>query len=213
MSDKKEWFYAVHLAEEPRGPFSKKEVLELIEKDVLNLDDFVWAAHLKERKWHRIFELEDFATLLQVYPKCPLPKELAKGRRTERKKSGAEKRRQMYGGENRYRRYPRAPFRGRVFLSDDHHLERADAVDISEKGLFVTKDNADTNFRLGQTLHMTICDSAFGSSFSVYGVLVRAEPGQTGYGFYFLRVDPRVKRKIARYVIDRLQNENQAEAG
>ena len=86
-------------------------------------------------------------------------------------------------------------------------------VNISEKGAFIEIDEADA-FEKGEVVTLTIRGSNQLETFSVTSVIMRVVHAADvdGYGCFFLRLNPQIKRKIARYVLDTLNREEEAVA-
>lgn len=68
---KSSWY--VHLQGENVGPLSTATVTSMLQQNRLQFVDFIWEESLT--KWHRIMDLDQFASLLPTYPKAAIPKE------------------------------------------------------------------------------------------------------------------------------------------
>lgn len=66
---KHSWY--VHLEGENIGPLSTEKVSQMLQQNRLQFVDFIWAQHLT--KWHRINDLDQFASLMPPYPKVAIP--------------------------------------------------------------------------------------------------------------------------------------------
>ena len=119
-----------------------------------------------------------------------------------------------YGRENAYRRYPRAPISAEVIIRNGHQYHRATAVDVSEKGLQIHIDNLD-HYHRGEEVIVTIRNAPGIGTFSAPAVIMRVldgtqndhngKKGKMGYGLFFLRLNPLVRRRVSAYVIKQLQ--------
>jgi hypothetical protein len=210
MAEKELWYLPSSDQMEPLGPFDTSEIQFKLDQGELSLDSYIYGAHFKEQKWMRLFELETFQSKFSLYPKCPFPKKRAKGLNQQLKTvklnhSGKGE----YGLENEYRRFPRAPMNGEAIIHNQKYFLKGSIKDISEKGLYLIGENksAEKIFTKGEEVILTVIDSDLDETFSTHGVIINIiEKGNSiGYGFFFLRLNPHVKRSIAEYVIKTLK--------
>jgi len=75
---KSTWY--VHIQGENIGPLSTANVSSMLQQNRLQFVDFIWAESMT--KWHRIMDLDQFASLLPQYPKVGIP-DLAAGEALE----------------------------------------------------------------------------------------------------------------------------------
>jgi uncharacterized protein (TIGR02266 family) len=68
---KTSWY--VHVDGENIGPFSTEKVSSMLQQNRFQFVDYIWAKHLT--KWHRISDLDQFASLMPSYPKIGIPAE------------------------------------------------------------------------------------------------------------------------------------------
>lgn len=207
MSEQHYWYFAETKKDEISGPHTTQEIQSMLERQVLRPDDYVWASHLGSSRWQRICDVKFFHSYLVPYPTLKVPKLTgSKGSKSSTLEfSGAGE----FGTENMYRRYPRAPLDVEVILHDKIHLQRGRTIDISEKGVFFELSSLQSEFKKGDQVTVTFrkAPGELGT-FSVKGVIVRFSETDTGgrYGVFFLRINPKIKRNIAQYIIKVLKD-------
>lgn len=64
------WY--VHIQGENIGPLSTANVTSMLQQNRLQFVDFIWEESMT--KWHRILDLDQFASLLPPYPKAGIPR-------------------------------------------------------------------------------------------------------------------------------------------
>jgi hypothetical protein len=205
MDKKIEWYLPNHNGAEPHGPFSQEQVLAKLDSRELELDSHIWGVHFEQDRWMRIFELPEFAALLEKYPEVPTPKRRSRGLQSTKTHSFDFKKKEgEYGIQNEYRRFPRAPLICEIIIHDQKDFTQSATVDISEKGVSIKCEN-NTMFESGAEVTITLVDTPFAGTFSVNATVMRVlDKPFRGYGLYFLMISPQLKRKIAQYVIETL---------
>jgi hypothetical protein len=181
------------LVESSLGPYSTNEILDLIKKDDLRIDDFIWAETLKENRWHRLFEIDEFKNLLKKYPNVKLPKTHSSGLKFKQLETLKFK---------EQRRYPRVDLNAKAIIHNNIQYEQTNCFDISEKGLFLRTENTYL-FEQGEEVIITVRNAEDIGTFSADSVIIRVQnpPMLTGYGIQFLRLNPKIRQSIAKYII------------
>ncbi len=206
MSKAVSWYIPNQTGTEVVGPLSLEEVESKIRSGELRPDSFVYATHMKAHRWHRVFEVQEFQKYLGSAPVAALPKHLGGVKTMEKLDFSALE--GEYGKENAYRRYPRIPFETDILVHNNNKLFRGKVFDISEKGtsliindhqLFEKGDEVVVTFRNGK-------DDL--GTFSAPAVVVRVNNDgmATRYGIFFLRLNPKVRRKIAQHIMRVVQS-------
>lgn len=206
MEKKTEWYLPNEESITPEGPFSEEVIITKLKSGEIKMDQFIWGSHFSQTRWMRILELPEFATCLIKYPACPLPKKRSRGQSQQQVATHFDFSQQKgeYGVENEYRRFPRAPFACEIIIHNQKEFIRCKAVDISEKGLSIQAEES-TLFKLGEDVVITLLDTPYAGTFSMNATIMRClDKPFRGYGLYFLTINPSIKRKIAKYVIDTL---------
>lgn len=209
MTPKREWYLLDRETYESTGPFSDADIQSRIKSGEVKLDDFIWANHLGGSDWKRVFEIDDFKSVLNNKPRLPAPKVLSRGLAESKDRTVAQmdhlKRREgNYGKENLYRRYPRAPIKVQVIIHNDYVYTKGETVDINEKGVFVHVSDLQ-NFEKGDEVIVTLRDAPVLGTLSIPSVILRVHNDPSpGYGVYFLRINPNLRRLIAEYVLKEL---------
>lgn len=194
------------------GPYDFLEIVSKIETGQLHMDDFTWGPELPEKRWYRFYELEIFSPYLKALPKSIVPQALSRGmsRQIEQVCLNFEKLGE-YGVENQYRRFPRAPFHAEAIIHNQKIYCHAECIDISEKGLQVNVP-AKVPFLSGEEVMITVFRAPYLGTFSVLSVIIKIfnenSLEKSGLGIYFLKLNPKEKRKIAHYIIHVLQGKN-----
>ncbi len=207
----KKWYLPNAENFDAKGPFSTEDIEKLLKTKELFVDNFIWSDDLIEEKWLRIFECPEFHLALHQYPKCTLPKKHSKGLasqviKVQFKNEGSGD----YGRENNYRRYPRAPISSKCIVHNQKIYIEAYCVDISEKGILIEVNDLSA-FKEGEEIMLTIVEHNLLGTFCVSAIVIHktSNNGKNLYGLFFLRVAPQVKRKIAEYVISKLEQNTQ----
>ncbi len=208
------WYLPNRSGMEPLGPFTQEEIEAKLKSGELRPDEFIWSFDVEElgNRWVRIWELNQFKTALLGYPRSRLPKRRSRGLAKEKavKKLSFSKRGE-YGIENLYRRFPRAPLSCEAWIHNQKNVFQAVCVDINEKGLFLNlpSTKAFDHFKKGEEVVVTLRNAPEIGTISIPSVILREARSDSsqGYGIYFLRINPQVRRKIARYVLGVLEQE------
>lgn len=206
MDGRRQWYLPDPHGNEAIGPLSHEDVVARLNSKQLRMDSFIWGTHFSESKWKRISELAEFSTIMERYPRSPLPKRHARGVHERPKQVTLEFAGDgQYGLQNIYRRFPRAPFAAEVIVHNQKRYCRGIATDISEKGVFIQISDLEA-FEKGEEIVVTVRSNSEIGSFSAPGVVLRVstKAGSEGYGIYFLRVNPGVRRQIAKYILNKL---------
>ncbi len=205
----KEWYLPNRDGEDPLGPYTTDEVIRLLQKAEIRVDEYIYGSHFDDTRWERIQDIADFRDAVIAYPRAKLPKKHSKGISQKTKSVqinfNAEG---EFGILNIYRRFPRAPFEAEAILHNNKRYCRVQCVDISERGIFMHLDRKDI-FDKGEEVTITVRDPGNLGTFSSSCVVMRLKDKDSipGLGVVFLRINPQVKRKIARYVLDILKSQ------
>lgn len=115
-----------------------------------------------------------------------------------------------YGIENVYRRFPRVPFESTVILHNQIRGDFFTSFDISEKGISVKVDHK-VPFGPSEEVIVTVRDFPELGTFTTRAVVLRqfVVKDQTILGFYFLHLNPKIRRYIAQYVFNELKRIHQ----
>lgn len=201
MQEKRDWYLPDPNGVEPQGPYTTEELKGRITAGTLRLDDYVWGTHFTDQRWRRFFEVDEFRPQEKRYPHIQqTPKKRSRGItksiKLDYKANGA------YDEKNEYRRYPRIPIDCVAVISNQDKYVHAHCVDISEKGVYLKLDGEKV-FSQGEEVMVTVRNVPQIGTFSAVSVILRVsdKENQTGYGIYFLRVNPHVRRGIARLVV------------
>jgi hypothetical protein len=202
MSEKREWYLPDRQALEAKGPFSDAEIVEKIRAGLIRIDEYIWATHFREVRWRRVYELEEFRGLLATYPKSPPPNR-SRGRQVMRKMDPATAQALTQQGGNAYRRFPRAPLVAEVIMHNHKTYRRGESIDISENGTSITMNDLQT-FEKGEEVIVTLRNIPGIGTIAVSAAIVRIVINESlrGYGVSFLRLNPQIRRRICRYILD-----------
>ena len=209
----KKWYLPNAENFDAKGPFSTEEIERRLKIKELAIDDFIWSDDKIEEKWCRIFECAEFHSYLPQYPKCKLPKKHSKGLASQViKVMFKNEGRGEYGYENSYRRYPRAPISSQSIVHNQKIYIEAYCVDISEKGVLVEVSDLSV-FKEGDEVVLTLLEHNVLGTFCVNAVVIHKtnNNGKNLYGLFFLKIAPQIKRKIAEYVISKLEHARKME--
>lgn len=193
---------------QPDGPFTTEEVAEMLGAGRLNLDSFIFCEKFRTVGWKRIFEVSEFTSALKKRPVCPIPRVLSRGAAQHgQPEFHFEKVKGEYGIENLYRRFPRAPASFSCFVHDETQLVQGRISNISETGVLFVLDQPDL-FKEGDELILTVRGPRPIGTFSARAIVMRIfhENRTEVIGVYFLRLNPAVRRKIAKYILDELSD-------
>lgn len=211
MSVNKKWFIPNDETLVAYGPFSTSEIVEKIRSGSLKLDNYIWSEE-RGQDWLRLFEVDEFKNCLDQKPICKVPTNIDDKSVKSNLNSVAEnpEKKDEYGRENVFRRFPRAPYEASVILSDDKKGCLVTSIDICENGISIKVNN---NFKINNTDEFTITIRNFPElgTFSVRSVVLREFKieEQNVIGFYFLNLNPKYRRLIAKYVFGKLKELNQ----
>jgi len=208
------WYLPSAYSGEADGPFSTQEIKAKVKEGQLGWDNFIWSEKLPKRNWYRLIEVEEFRVLQHKYPNRPLPKFYSQGDKTKAKPQLTKffRRQGEYGKENLYRRFPRVALSAEAIIHNNKKICRGMSVDFSEMGMFVSVDNTNL-FEKGEEVVITLRGVPSIETFSVNAAILRviSEGNITGYAFHFLRVKPKTRRLIAKYVLSELEIETRCE--
>lgn len=213
MSEPVEWYFYDRIKMEAAGPLNTQQMMSKIAAGELRVDDYVWSQQFDEARWRRLYEIEDFRISLVATPKIPVPKR-SRGM-VSRKLLSQIKFDQQHGEYAAYifRRFPRVPLTGEAIIHNGRSYRKGVCVDISETGLFVKLDDLHA-FQKGEEVTLVVKSSELGM-FTTAGVVTRllVEGEFLAFcGFYFLRLNPNTRRKLARYVISQLETAEESQA-
>jgi hypothetical protein len=212
MSKATSWYIPNATGTEVVGPLSLEEVETKIRNGELRPDSFVFATHMKAHRWHRVFEVHEFQKFLGTAPVAALPRHLG-GSKITTERIDFTTIEGEYGKENVYRRYPRIPFETEILVHNHSKLVKGKVFDISEKGTSLLIDDHQL-FEKGDEVVVTFRNGRDNlGTFSAPAVVVRVNNDgmSTRYGIFFLRLNPKVRRKIAQHIM-RVVSESSVES-
>lgn len=193
----KEWYLPDPNGISPMGPYSDTEIIEMIQKGTLKVDDFVCAPALKGERWLRIFECKEFQSSFKTRPICPTPKIFSKGIYKEEispSSSPSPVSKPLIKHCNTWKRIS-----GMVFLHDNHKYFKTFARKINEEELIVEfHDILPKNVRIGDEFTITLFGCEQIPSFSATSVVIALDvDGIEGTAtLYFLRLNPNGRKRI-----------------
>lgn len=213
----REWYLPNRDGGDRLGPYQTEEIRSLLRKGEIRVDEYVFGTHFTSSRWERIQAIEDFKEAVVAYPKAKLPKRHSKGLaslKNHRSLNFIYRAAGELGSKNIYRRFPRAPFHAEAIVHNGERYFRCDCSDISERGVFIHCERQDL-FDVSEEVTITIRDPKHLQTFSAHGVVMRVhdKEGTPGMGIAFIRINPKIRRRIAHYVLDVLQAETASHAG
>jgi len=204
IDSQKKWFLPDDASLEPHGPFSTLEIENKIKAGELKADDYIFLDDLKELNWRRIWEYYEFASAFQRKPVCPLPQKFSRGKIAEPDvKPILTNIRGEYGEENLYRRYPRIPYDCEVIVHNQQKIIYSQSIDLCEISVSLNCDS-DPQFAKGSEVFVTVRGNSQLGTFSARAVVIRAW-SKGSLALYFLNLNPRQKRRIAKLVLQTLE--------
>lgn len=213
MSGGREWYLPHSQELEAKGPYTTEQIYNQLREGLLRFDDFCYCRDFEPAEWRRIIEIEDFHGALLENPQCPLPKLFKQGSVPQKFVFEAEfAKAGEYGEQNLYRRFPRVPIQADAIIHNEKNYCKGATVDISEKGVFV-QTRAVEAFEKGEEVMVTLRSTSLLGTVSIPSVVLRVlqKGDREGFGIYFLRLNPVIKREIARYVLEILRGDSQLE--
>jgi hypothetical protein len=207
--NRKEWYLPDRATLETIGPLRTEEVLKRISSGTLRVDEYIWSPSFGDKQWRRISELPELSGAMLQAPKLAIPSR-SRGKAAVILPSQVRFETEGYFGEdNLYRRFPRARLVAEAIVHNHRVYRKFKTSDISEKGVFVQTEEL-TAFERGEELVITVRSSREGDGivFSAPAVVMRvlSEAGRRGFGLYFTRISPQTRRKIARYVLEHIND-------
>lgn len=197
MESNLEWFLPDPEGVSPIGPFSTDQIVEMLKNGKLNFDDFISCPEIKNESWQRFFEFKEFEHLFKGRPICPPPKLYSKGVRPKSPKEDS----QILDLELEDI-ISEAKLSGEFIIHNNQNLMKGKVSVIAENFAEGETLKSDT-FKTGDEVYFTVHSSPQVKSFSVLSVIVGKEKGKSNrefYKFYFLRINPEVKRRIHHYL-------------
>jgi hypothetical protein len=219
MSVNKKWFIPNDETLVPFGPFSTDEVKAKLQDGSLKLDNFIWSEG-SGQDWLHIFEVDEFKNIFNTKPVCKLPPEIgvvvepvsaeSETLNLQLAQSLANSNSSTYGIANIYRRFPRVPFESTVILHNQIKGDFFTSFDISEKGISVKVDHK-VPFEPSEEIIVTVRNFPELGTFTTRAVVLRQfkMKEQNILGFYFLHLNPKIRRYIAQYVFNELKKIHQ----
>jgi len=204
------WFLPNANGGEPSGPHSTEEISALLKSSELSLLDFAWSPEKSESTWTRLLDHPEFQSLVPPLPRVPTPKRFSQGLSKGREHIWREPKAKHTLNENDYRRFPRAPLKSEAYLHNQKHLSKGICLDISEMGIQFTS-NQELSFSIGEEVILILRDSPEIGTTSIPSVIIRHESksNRHEYGIRFLRLNPQLRQKIAKYVATSLGKPSQ----
>jgi len=206
MGEKREWYLPNLDGDAALGPYTQEDLLKKLKSGELRHDQFTWTPGFTDMKWKRFYELDEFKEREEKYPVLQnVPKKKSQGIKKQKKVFQVQHVGMgEYGLRNEYRRYPRVPIVTDVIIHNGQTYCHGTSIDISEKGLFLKPDDM-TIFEKGEEITVTVRNAPVIGTFSTPSVVISISKKEKGYGIYFIRINPQIKRKIAKYVLTVLQ--------
>lgn len=178
------------------GPFSKKEVLAVIESGKVSDQDYLWTPGWKN--WERLSEIGEFSKYLEPVP-------LEEDFKSIGKASTNRQTNKQY--EKRYA--PRKPLVARLFLHNDEEVILAVCRDISIGGMQVLTDKVPGEPGTKLKLNVSPASSADAdpkkvskavNAFVAEGEIVRVLEDGRGFSFRFTKISVEAKKAIKSYI-------------
>lgn len=214
MPNDKKWYLPDENSNEPRGPFTTSEIVAMIEDGQLSFDGYIWTESFGT-DWesiHKVVEFyESFNRRLPAKPNFNPPsvanavEVLLENEQHEHLAKPEELEMlaliESYSIENIYRRFPRMPYEASVILHNHKKAFVFKTIDISEKGISVKVDR-NFIFHPSDEVIITVRNFPELGTFSAHAVVLREFliDGNIVLGFYFMHLNPKIRRAIAHYV-------------
>lgn len=159
------------------GPFSKVEIIQMLQSKTLQEYDFIW--HEGMSAWKRLSEINEFsvADIKALFEK------------SQNQKNSVIK-------SAFYRRkFPRSKVNSQAIIHDKHKVYKSVGVEISEGGAGLFVDNAE--FELNQQVYLHFKPADGVPSFNAICIVVSKK--ENVYGVKFLKISAAAKISIATY--------------
>jgi uncharacterized protein (TIGR02266 family) len=213
------WY--VHVDGENIGPFSTEKVTSMLQQNRFQFVDFIWAKHLT--KWHRISDLDQFASLMPAYPKISIPEnssaepppppkhepksepapkpvaapkaEPAPVKKESPKKEPPKKEKEPEPFPS-VRKFMRVPAKGEKVIVSDQSFT---VINISEGGIFLKSAKP---LSIGTEVKMELHIPGQEKELPMTGVVIRhgEVDKHAGFAIEFTRLNPAIKRILQQYV-------------
>ncbi|HPI41622.1 MAG TPA: PilZ domain-containing protein [Pseudobdellovibrionaceae bacterium] len=175
----RQWF--IFRSNMPLGPFSKLELIQMLQEKALDSESYIWA--YGSNQWKKIYEWSEFSSA-----------EIANLRQS----NNSEVHRVFYK-----RKHPRAQFGCSLIVNDEKKMFHGAALEISEGGVGIKLSKS--NFNVGHRIFLHFKSGEGVPAFNAVGEIVsRHHLGlnadlEARYGVKFLNVSNHVKDSIRTY--------------
>lgn len=205
----KQWH--LHFDGENIGPVTTDVVKLFLKQHRVHFADYIWSTG--HTKWHRIIDLDEFASLLPPYPSSPIPggvvtpsaapaaveevvvaKKVAAPKIQKAPKVVAEKQTEKVWPK--VRRTTRIPCQGTVAIEGHDSFA---LINISEGGIFV---KAKELLPIGADVKFSLEITSLSKKFVMTGVVIRhgVAEGEHGFAVEFTRLNPAHKRELVEFI-------------
>ena len=161
------------------GPFSKTELIQMLQSDTLQEYDFIW--HEKMQSWKRLSEVNEFSMeeIKNIY------KNLNNEKQVDPELANAFYR----------RKYQRAKYNSHAIVHDKQKVYKSISVEISEGGAGLLIEDA--NFKKGEQVYLHIKPGHEVPAFNAICKVVSIKGNL--YGVQFLKISVSAKNSIAKF--------------
>ena len=161
------------------GPFSKTELIQMLQSDTLQEYDFIW--HEKMQSWKRLSEVNEFSMeeIKNIY------KNLKNEKQVDPELANAFYR----------RKYQRAKYNSHAIVHDKQKVYKSISVEISEGGAGLLIEDA--NFKKGEQVYLHIKPGHEVPAFNAICKVVSIKGNL--YGVQFLKISVSAKNSIAKF--------------
>ncbi len=161
------------------GPFSKTELIQMLQSDTLQEYDFIW--HEKMQSWKRLSEVNEFSMdeIKNIYKKL-----------TTEAPSDPELANAFYR-----RKYNRAKYNSHAIIHDKQKVYKSISVEISEGGAGLLIEDA--NFKKGEQIYLHIKPGHEVPAFNAICKVVSIKGNL--YGVQFMKISVSAKNSIAKF--------------
>ncbi len=161
------------------GPFSKTELIQMLQSDTLQEYDFIW--HEKMQSWKRLAEVSEFSVdeIRNIYKKI-----------STEKAPDSEVKNAFYR-----RKFQRAKYNSHAIVHDKQKVYKSISVEISEGGAGLLIENA--SFKKGEQVYLHIKPGHEVPAFNAICKVVSVKGNL--YGVQFIKISVTAKNSIAKF--------------
>jgi Tfp pilus assembly protein PilZ len=198
---KSTWY--VHIQGENIGPLSTANVSSMLQQNRLQFVDFIWAESLT--KWHRIMDLDQFASLLPQYPKVGIPAVAVEERvETPARKPSPAKEAPVKSPTKKpaLGKFQRVRGLGAKVQIEEHGS--FNVVNMSEGGIFL--ESKQPPF-VGTEVTLSLELPSVEKKLDLTGVVIRHGIAEeiVGFAVEFTRLNPAHKRVLRDFIAERIK--------